>query len=173
MDAGSRGWSCEPPHSSCTDQSTALPIGAMGSQLEVGTHRQPDPPLLTSVIRRRKIHPSLPKLLTRPRRTRRGTEWESAAPCLLAPLNTMGVPEPSPCPRPTPGTNGARRWISSSRSLGSPSIWATCGASLTSATRTEGVRTVPGLPQPALGEQKALCGLWDAENSLLLFSVCL
>lgn len=87
---------------------------------------------------------------------------------LPAPPGRTGVLGPAPCPRCTPGTSGAKKWISSSRSLDLLSTWATCGGSLTSATRTEGVRMLLGLLTSGFGGKKPVCPLSDAENSLFL-----
>lgn len=153
-------------------------LGAVGFQREVGKRSQPDPPLLGSVISNRKILP-FPKLLSlNPAGFTRVAGWQSsparhpppALPGKSRPLTWVPRPAPRPWgPKATPGTSGAKKWISSSRSSDSPSIWATSGGSLTSATKTEGVRTPLGLFKSSFGEKKSVFHLSSAEKLAVSF----
>lgn len=112
-----RGWGrglwaqsprCRPPGGRApstppaSDQSTGFSpgaLGAVGFQLEVGTRRQPDPPLLGSVISHGK-NPSLPQVAQPEscRAHRGGSMGEQPCPAPASPPGQDGGPGASPVP---------------------------------------------------------------------------
>lgn len=85
-----------------SDQSTGFSpgaLGAVGFQLEVGTRRQPDPPLLGSVISHGK-NPSLPQVAQPEsfRACRGGSMGEQPCPAPASPPGQDGGPGASPVP---------------------------------------------------------------------------